>query len=80
MSMPTPGSPFDSTICEGGQMLVRVDEQMCQGTGYCVRVVPEVFEVRDGIARVVLDGPYDDDLVGRLNEAESFCPSGAISL
>jgi len=60
-------------------MFVRVDEQLCQGTGYCVRLAPSVFRLEGGVARVLVADP-GPELAERLEEAESVCPSGAISL
>lgn len=60
-------------------MKVEVDEMLCQGTGYCVRVAPELFELVDGIAKVLVVDP-DPSLADKVNEAERICPSRAITL
>lgn len=60
-------------------MRVEVDEMVCQGTGYCARIAPEVFEVVDGIAKVLAVDP-DPSLADKVDEAERICPSRAITL
>ncbi|MDX6438051.1 MAG: hypothetical protein QOF45_634 [Gaiellaceae bacterium] len=60
---------------------VEVDHAECQGTGYCVRVCPNVFEmdtVRQAArVRLPVVGP---DLLDAVEEAETLCPTGAISV
>lgn len=57
---------------------IHVDERVCQGTGYCERIAPEIFRVVDGIAQVIsTPGPDQNDAV---EEAERLCPSRAITL
>jgi ferredoxin len=61
--------------------VVELDPLQCQGTGYCVAVCPDVFELddRDGVARV--RGPsVPADLLDAVEEAESLCPTAAIHL
>jgi ferredoxin len=60
-------------------MRVEVDEIVCQGTGYCQRIAPEVFEVIDGIATVLISDP-GEKLHDKIDEAERICPSRAITL
>ena len=57
---------------------VRIDAQICQGTGYCARVAPSVFEAGDRTGRVVEPHP-DDDLADLIEEAATLCPTRAIS-
>jgi ferredoxin len=62
----------------GPGLNVRIDELVCQGTAYCVRVAPKVFQVDDELGRVIDPHPADDqeDLVV---EAATLCPSRAIT-
>lgn len=60
-------------------MRVEVDATICQGTGYCQRIAPDVFEVVDGVARVLVVDP-DPELHEAVDEAERLCPSRAITL
>lgn len=60
-------------------MRVEVDEIVCQGTGYCQRIAPEVFEVVNGIATVLVGDP-GEELHDKVDEAERICPSRAITV
>lgn len=60
-------------------MRVEVDEIVCQGTGYCQRIAPEIFEVVDGTAVVLISDP-PEGLHDKVDEAERICPSRAITL
>jgi ferredoxin len=63
-------------------MKVFIDHTKCEGTGYCVRIREDIFDLRDGQAVLrteqgdrLLDAAADD-----LRDAENLCPSGAISV
>jgi ferredoxin len=58
-------------------MDVQIDDSLCQGTGYCVRVAPTVFEVVDGVAVLKTDVNIDE-FEDETQEAESLCPTRAI--
>lgn len=58
-------------------MHVALDLDTCQQTGYCVRVLPEVFGVLDGKV-ALLEADPDPEFDDRLDEAERLCPTGAI--
>lgn len=59
-------------------MKARVDHDVCVGTGMCVSIAPEVFELRnDGLSRAFNPDPNDDEL---LREAAEGCPVQAIIL
>jgi len=60
-------------------MKVAIDESLCSGCGLCADICPEVFELGDEVARVINANP-GADLEDKVREAESSCPSGAISL
>ncbi|MEU3657811.1 ferredoxin [Streptomyces sp. NPDC032161] len=61
---------------------VRVDPELCQGSGMCAGTVPEVFALdgmRDGRehARVKADGIEPDE---RVLDAADICPALAITV
>lgn len=61
------------------ELHVRVDPLICQGTGYCVRLAPDVFAIGDdGKAHVVERHPAAEreDL---MEEAATLCPTRAIT-
>ena len=61
-------------------MKVRVDPNLCNGTGLCEGICPEVFELGDdGIARPkadVVPPEYED----AAREAAENCPADAIDV
>src|SRR5579875_4149650 len=65
-----------------GRMPVKVvvDFDVCTSNAVCMGIVPEVFEVRDDGFLYVLDEHPPEELLPRLREAETSCPTGAISL
>ena len=57
---------------------VSIDPLVCACTGYCVEVVPTVFDLEGDGPTVVID-PYPPlDLADELREAEALCPTQAI--
>jgi ferredoxin len=62
------------------QAAVRIDRKVCQGTGYCVQLLPQVFRVgADGQAEV-LRGVATAEELELAREAEDICPTRAILL
>ena len=59
-------------------MRAKVDQDTCIGTGNCEGTCPEVFKVVDGKSQVMAD-PVPEDQEDCTREAESGCPTGAIS-
>jgi ferredoxin len=59
---------------------VVVDFDVCMSNAVCMGIVPEVFEVRDDGFLYVLDEHPPESLRDRLREAESSCPTGAITV
>ncbi len=61
-------------------MRVLLDEAKCSSLGMCEAVAPEVFEVGDDGALLVLrpDVPEGDRAL--LEQAVAACPTGALSL
>jgi ferredoxin len=61
-------------------MKVSVDPTQCGCTGYCVELVPDVFELPiDGPARVLQPLPAPE-LWAAVQEAETVCPTRAITV
>ena len=58
---------------------VKVDPLICQGTGYCVRLAPDVFEVGDDRVAHVLDAHPSSDRTELMEEAATLCPTRAIT-
>ncbi len=58
---------------------VKIDALICEGTGYCVRIEPEIFGIgNDGLGEVLVDRPtsnYGD----ALEEVATLCPTRAIT-
>lgn len=61
---------------------VEVDENLCQGIGYCERTCPTVFGVDKVKLMAVVKVPVVDDpaLLEQVELAEQTCPTRAISL
>ena len=65
---------------------VSVDPDVCQAAGYCVQTAPALFALgAEGVVTLTAGdgcGPIDvpADLVELVREAESDCPSGAITV
>lgn len=59
-------------------MKATVDQDTCVGSGNCEATAPEVFEVKDGKSHVKKN-PVPEDQEDKVREAESGCPTGAIS-
>ncbi|OHB74579.1 MAG: hypothetical protein A2Z25_16335 [Planctomycetes bacterium RBG_16_55_9] len=60
-------------------MKVKVNQQLCIGTGVCEQICPEVFEVKEGISRVKGDN-VPPEFERRCTDAIQGCPTGAISI
>jgi ferredoxin len=59
-------------------MKMKVDPDLCTACGLCVDACPEVFELGDEVAEVILD-PVPADKEGTAIEAEESCPVEAIT-
>jgi ferredoxin len=58
--------------------IVRIDRKVCQGTGYCEQLLPQVFRVgSEGQATVLREVATEEELQ-RAQEAEDICPTRAI--
>ncbi len=61
-------------------MRIIVDYTLCESNAVCVRLAPEVFEVRDDGYLYVLNEHPPEEFRERLREAVNGCPTGAISI
>ena len=57
---------------------VRIDRERCIGSGNCVKVAPEVFELDDGNIVVFRSDAPDDVDRQRVTEACDVCPVDAL--
>jgi ferredoxin len=61
-------------------MKVVVDRSACQGTGLCVAVAADVFEIADDGAAVALIETIDEERLSSVREAVQVCPVEALSI
>jgi ferredoxin len=64
-------------VLQEEKMKVFVDAEVCTGCGLCTELCPEVFEMDDEVAAVIVDtiAPEEEDIV---EEAIESCPVDAI--
>jgi len=63
-----------------GTVRVRVDDQVCIGTGACEATAPDLFEIGDdGISHVLKD-EVPAELLAAARKAAEDCPTRALSL
>lgn len=58
---------------------VQVDPLICQGTGYCVRLAPDVFALGEDDKAHVLQPHPDPGQAELMEEAATLCPTRAIT-
>jgi len=58
-------------------MKVKIDPELCNGDEVCVQLCPEVFEMQEDKAVVIMDD-IPEDLQDSVREAADSCPSEAI--
>ncbi|CAO5239099.1 ferredoxin [Frankia sp. AgKG'84/4] len=61
-------------------MRVSVDFDRCASSGTCVRLVPDIFEIRDDGYLYLLQEEPDESRTDDLQEAVECCPTEAISI
>ena len=59
---------------------VRVDHELCEANGVCVRLVPEVFQLDDDDRLRLEQEEPDETLRPRLAEAVRRCPKQALAI
>ena len=61
------------------RLRVSIDPDVCACTGYCVQVMPALFELDEDRGHTVMLDPQPPlDLLGALREVEALCPTQAI--
>ena len=61
-------------------MRVAVDRDLCESNAVCMRLVPEVFQVRDDDRLCLKTERPPDALRKRVDEAVRRCPKQALSI
>lgn len=61
-------------------MKVRVDPDVCEGNGKCVKAAPAVFEIRDDDLSHVLAEHVPESEGERVKNAVRLCPRQAIEI
>jgi ferredoxin len=61
-------------------MKVVVDFNKCTGLGICESMAPDLFEVNDDGALVLLKEDITDDELQSVEEAVAGCPTGALRI
>ena len=61
-------------------MRIVLDEAKCSSLGMCEAVAPDVFEVGDDGALLLLAPEQPESRRGLMLEAVAACPTGALSL
>jgi ferredoxin len=61
-------------------MRVVIDHALCESNAVCMRLVPEVFEVRDDDRLYLRTEQPPETLRARVEEAVRRCPKQALSL
>jgi ferredoxin len=61
-------------------MKVAIDYDLCEGNTHCMKICPEMFEVRDDDrAHLLIEHP-GEELRAKVEEAVRRCPRQAISI
>lgn len=60
-------------------MRATVDQDLCVGCGLCAETCSRVFEMDDGLARVIVD-EVPEDTADACQESASSCPVEAIKI
>ena len=60
-------------------MKVKIDHDLCSGYGICADLCPEVFEMEDDKAKVIVD-VVPEDAEEDCRDAADSCPEGCIEI
>ena len=60
-------------------MKVKIDLDLCSGDGICADQCPEVFEMNDDKAKVIVD-EVPEDAEEACRDAADSCPEGCIEI
>ncbi|HHI02540.1 MAG TPA: ferredoxin [candidate division Zixibacteria bacterium] len=60
-------------------MKVKIDHDLCSGDGICADLCPEVFEMEDDKAKVIVD-VVPEDAEEDCRDAADSCPEGCIEI
>tara|TARA_B100001250_G_C19336159_1_gene586966 strand:- start:188 stop:391 length:204 start_codon:yes stop_codon:yes gene_type:complete len=58
---------------------LKIDNEICQGTAYCVRVAPNLFAVGENSTAEVTQANPGPEYVEQILEAATLCPTRAIT-
>lgn len=61
-------------------MRVSVDETLCEASGFCESIAPDVFEIGDAEVVRIADGPVPEHLEYDVRAAVEQCPMAALRL
>lgn len=61
-------------------MKIKVDPEVCVGTGSCISISPELFELNDEGVATVKAAEVPSELASACREAAESCPVEAISV
>jgi ferredoxin len=61
-------------------MRVTVDETLCEASGFCESMAPDVFEIGDASVVQIADGPVPQHLEYDVRAAVDQCPKAALRL
>jgi len=62
-------------------MFVRVDPELCDASGKCAKLCPDIFRLDEyGYAAADEDTPVPTQLERAVRQAQSACPTAAISV
>jgi len=60
-------------------MKVKIDHDLCSGDGICADLCPEVFEMEDDKAKVIVED-VPEDAEEDCRDAADSCPEGCIEI
>jgi len=63
-----------------GQIVVRVDRELCMGHGRCSVLAPEIFSADASGYCAIATVTLANNQLGRAKLAEANCPEGAITV